>query len=50
MNATKINIDGKLVEISLGIPEDEIERNEYDMEDTLDLTNVVETIAEDKKD
>lgn len=48
MEASKIFIDGKEVNISLGIDEDEIEKNDEFMFDTLDLKEVVDSINERK--
>lgn len=44
MNANKIIVNGKEVEFSLGIKDEEIERNEYMNEDTISLTDVVNEI------
>ena len=49
MGTSKINIDGVNVEVSLGIDEDEIERNEYDLEDTIELEEVISKINEGKE-
>ncbi len=43
MKSSKIIIDGEEKEISLGISEEEIENNE-DLEDTIDLTEILEKI------
>lgn len=48
MEASKIFIDGKEVNISLGIDDDEIEKNDEFMFDTLDLKEVVDSINERK--
>ncbi len=52
MEASKIFIDGKEINISLGIDEDEIEKNDEFMFDTLDLEEVVDSIggSENTKD
>ena len=46
MGTSKIMINGVLTEVSLGIDEEEIERNEERDSDTIDLRNVVEEVNE----
>lgn len=44
MNTMKMNLEEKTVEISLGISENEVETSEYNNEDTLELTNIVDEL------
>ena len=46
MNTGRIEINGKLVEFNLGIKDEEIERNEYTNEDTLDLKEIIKKTRE----
>ena len=41
MNTGRIEINGKLIEFNLGIKDEEIERNEYTNEDTIDLKEII---------
>lgn len=50
MGMGKIIIDGKEMEFSFGIDEKEIERNKEVIEDTIDLTEVLEVINEQNKE
>ena len=44
--ASKISIDGELIEVSLGISDEEIETNDNDCFNTIDLRKVVEEVNE----
>lgn len=46
MNTGRIEFDGKTIEFNLGIKEEEIEKNEYIDEDTLDLKDIVNKVSE----
>lgn len=46
MNTGRIVINRKLVEFNLGIKDEEIERNEYTNEDTLDLKEITKKTRE----
>lgn len=44
MNVSRINIDGVETLISLGIDENEIEKNELRKEDTIELDQVIDEV------
>lgn len=44
MNVSRINIDGVETLISLGIEENEIDKNELREEDTIELDNVIDEV------
>lgn len=48
MRASKIIINGKELEFEMGISEEEIERNENSLFDTIDLNDVIKEANEGK--
>lgn len=46
MNVSRININGVETSISLGIDENEIEKNENRKEDTIELEKIVDEVKE----
>lgn len=44
MNVGKINIEGILTSISLGINESDIEKNEFIDEDTIELDEIIKEV------
>ena len=46
MSVSRINIDGVPTFISLGINEEEIDKNELRIEDTIELDEIIKEISE----
>ena len=46
MNTGRTEINGQIIEFNLGIKDEEIERNEYTNEDTIDLKEIIKKTRE----